>query len=161
MPDRVQTNPGSRQDLDGVTLLDIRHKDTKITTAQLLALHATPISLVAAPGAGKFLMFLGALAFLKYGTVPYDGIASGEDLGVKYTDASGALVATIETTGFLDASANALRQVGSMNAIAAANLIPVANAALVANLLVGEIATGDSDLYMRVYYSIQPSAFPA
>lgn len=123
--------------------------EVTITTAQLLALNATPVELVAAPGAGKANVLEEATFYKAAGTA-YDGIASGEDLSVKYTNGSGAEVAQVETTGFLD---QATAQVRHAKAAVAA-VAPVANAALVAHLLVGEIATGDSDLKVRVRYRI-------
>lgn len=128
--------------------------DVTIATAEVLALNATPIELVAAPGAGLALIYQGAQFFLDYATTAYDGVASGEDLSVKYTNASGAEVAQIETTGFIDQGADELRY---SFPISTAAIEPVANAALVLHLLVGEIATGDSPLKARVYYKVVPS----
>ena len=123
-----------------------------VTTAQVLALFATPIALVPAPGAGRALIFEGALIQKPAGTA-YAGIAAGEDLAVKYTDAAGLEVAQIETTGFLD---QATLQTRWARAHAAAtgdsSIVPVVNAALVLHLLVGEIITGDSDLNIEVHY---------
>ena len=78
------------------------------------------------------------------------GVAAGEDLAVKYTDAAGAVCATIEATGFLDQAADEHRVVNAQEAA----WEPVANAALVLHLLTGEIATGDSPLKVRVFYKI-------
>lgn len=120
-----------------------------ITTAELLALNAAPKTLVAAPGAGKALILIDAQMELTYNSAAYDGIAAGEDLEIRYTDGSGQLVATVETTGFLDAVADAYRHAYPA---AAAAIVPAANAALVMNLASGEIATGNSPLKVRVRY---------
>ncbi len=121
--------------------------DKTITTAQLLALNATPQELVAAPGANIALIFAGALIRKPAGTA-YAGIAAGEDLSFKYTNAAGAEVGQVETVGFLDSTANQLRW-GEANKT---SLTPVANAALVLHLLVGEIITGNSDLIVRTFF---------
>lgn len=123
--------------------------DVTIATGELLALNATPKELVPAPGAGKAVLLVDALLMLDYATTAYAGIAAGEDLEIRYTNGSGQLVATIETTGFLDATADAYRFVQSATAAA---ITPVANAALVMDLAVGEIITGDSPLKVRVRY---------
>ncbi len=129
-----------------------RYADVVITSAQLLALNATPRPLVAAPGAGRALVFDGAILYKPAGTA-YAGIASGEDLSIKYTDASGAEVGQCETTGFLDQATAQTRYVRpTTQASGNTALTPVANAALVLNLLVGEITTGDSPLNVRVFY---------
>lgn len=120
-----------------------------VSSAELLALNAVPKQLVAAPGAGKALILVDAQAMLDYGTTAYDGIAAGEDLEIRYTNGAGQLVATIETTGFLDAVADAYRHIYPASAAAIA---PVANAALVLDLASAEIATGDSPLKLRVRY---------
>lgn len=126
-------------------------EDVTISSAHLLALNATPQTLVAAPDSGTALIFLGAVLFLDYGTTAYDGIAAGEDLKIRYTNGSGAIVASIETTGFLDATADAVRYVYPISTDA---ITPVAASALVLHLASGEVATGDSVLKLRIYYRI-------
>ena len=127
-----------------------------ITTAQLLALNTTPITLVATPGAGKALMLLDAVLFLDYATTAYDGIAAGEDLNIRYTDGSGALLATVETDPFLAATADATRYVLPTTTAA---VTPVADAPLVLYMAAGNIATGDSPLKVRVRYRIIDTAW--
>ncbi len=121
----------------------------ELTAAQVKALNATPVTLVAAPGAGKALILIGAALWLDFNTVAYDGIASGEDLTIKYSDGNGAALATVETTGFLDATADAFRYVYPTTTAAIA---PVANAPLVLHMLAGEIATGNSPLKLLLLY---------
>ncbi len=108
--------------------------DVTVTTGELLALNTTPKTLVTA----------------------YDGIAAGEDLSIKYTNASGVEVAQIEATGFLDGTADETRYV---KAASAAAVQPVANAALVLSMLVGNIATGDSPLKVRTFYRVLPETW--
>jgi len=140
-----------------LTLLDgdgVQSKDVTISAAEMLALFATPRTLVQAPGAAYALVFEGAVAFLDYNSAAYAGIAAGEDLSVKYADASGLEVGALEATGFLDATADALRYVPAK---AVAGFTPVANAPLVLHMLVGEVITGNSPLKLRVYYRRIPA----
>jgi hypothetical protein len=130
--------------------------EVTLTAAQVKTLNATPVALVAAPGSGKALVPTLVTVFMDYGSVAYDGIAAGEDLAVKYTDASGATLATIEATGFLDATADAVRYAFPTTTAA---FTPVANAALVLHMLTGEIATGDSPVKVRVDYKIIDTAW--
>jgi len=125
-----------------------------ITSAQLLALNATPITLVAAPGVGFALIFQGMVIQKPAGTA-YGGIAIGEDLSVKYTGAAGAEQGQCETTGFLDSAADQIRFVKPYHAASlVSDITPVANAALVLHLLVGEVITGTSPLNCEVQYTI-------
>lgn len=132
---------------------------TSITTAEVLALNASPITVIAAPGANKAIMFLGAVVLLDYVSAAYDGVAAGEDLVFAYTDGSGVPVAEIETTGFIDQTNDELRIVYPHSAASGSDtsLVPVANAPLVMALLSGEIATGDSPIDMKIYYKIVPT----
>ncbi len=120
-----------------------------ISSAELLALNAVPKQLIAAPGAGKALILVDAQLELPYATTAYAGIAAGEDLEIRYTNGAGQLVATVETTGFLDAVATAHRHVYPASTAA---IVPAENAALVMDLAVAEITTGDSPLKVRVRY---------
>lgn len=126
--------------------------DVTITSAQLLALNATPQTVLGAPGASKAIIPLGFLVHKPAGTA-YGGIAAGEDLSLKYTDASGAELAQMEATGFLDQATAQTRWAFPVTA----NLTPVANAAIVLHLLVGEIITGTSPLKVRFFYRIIPT----
>lgn len=131
--------------------------DVQITSTQLLALNATAQTIVPAPGAGKALIFTGAVVHKPAGTA-YAGIADGEDLSVKYTNGSGLEVAQIETTGFLDQTSVQTRYARpATTASGDSSITPVANAALVLHLLVGEVTTGNSPLNLRVFFRVVPT----
>ena len=131
-----------------ITLMSqLQSVDLTVTTSQVLALNGTPITTVPAPGAGKAIVPVFALAFLDFNSVAYNGIAAGEDLALRYTDGSGEIAAQIEATGFLDASADAHR-VAQFSGL----FIPVANAPLVLHMLSGNIATGNSPLKLKLFY---------
>ncbi len=139
---------------------EIIAEDVVITSALLLALNATPQTLVPAPGAGLALIFEGAWIVKPAGTA-YAGIAAGEDLAVRYTDGSGTQLGNAETTGFLDQTTIQSRYMRPWNAASGVSDInPTINAALVLHMLTGEITTGNSDLHIRVLYRIvRQSAF--
>jgi hypothetical protein len=136
-------------------------KVTTITTAQLLALNATPQEIVAAPGSGLAIVLSRIALRIAAGTA-YAGIAGGEDLVAKYTNGSGAQVSSvIETTGFLDQATAQVRYAHSpaSSGATAGDVTPVANAAVVLHLLSGEITTGTSDLIVKVWYDIIDTVF--
>lgn len=130
--------------------------DVTVTSAQVLALFATPVTIVPAPGAGLSLLLESVVVVKPAGTA-YGGIAAGEDLAVKFTDAAGAALATIETTGFLDQATAQVRQAEAYRAASGVNSSTPTNAPLVLHLLVGEITTGTSDLKLRVFYRVIPT----
>lgn len=82
--------------------------EVTLTAAEVKALRATPAVLVPAPGAGKVIEFIGAVLILDYGGT--NGFTETTDnLAVKYTDGSGAAVSqAIETTGFIDQTADTM-----------------------------------------------------
>lgn len=125
------------------------YADLAVTSAELLALFTTPLSVVAAPGAGKAVVPVMAQAYLDAGTA-YNGIGADEDLVLRYTNASGAIALTIETTGFLDQATDQHRVVHGPSVAFA----PVANAALMLHMTTGNIATGTGTLAIRVWYRI-------
>ena len=142
---------------DEVSFESVGLTKTLVTSAELLALFATPKTLVAAPPSGFGTVFVRALIYKAAGTA-YAGIAAGEDLVVKATDAAGAQVSgVIETTGFLDSALAQTRSVGAIGATGAtaADVTPLA-AALVLHLLIGEITTGTSPLIVHTYFRRVP-----
>lgn len=129
----------------------MQYAEVTLTAAEVKALNATPKVLVAAPGAGKVLEFVSATAILDYNSAAYAGVGATEDLAIRFTDGSGAIVSTtLEVTGFLDQTSDQLRTHKAIST----DLTPVANAALVLHMLNGEITTGDSPVRYKVNYRI-------
>jgi hypothetical protein len=130
--------------------------DAEILAASVKTLNATAVSVIAAPGAGKYIVVNWCEALLVHNGVDYDAAGAGEDLVLKYTDASGAAITdAIDHSGFGDASADSKRFTRGSSDFA-----PVTNAAIVAHLLVGEWwgAAGDGDLELRINYTIHSAA---
>lgn len=130
-----------------------------VTSAQLLALFTTPVQIIPAPGAGRFILVHKWMAYKPAGTA-YSGVAAGEDLTLKYTNASGAQVASpIEATGFLDqatAQTAWATSKGSADNATPASVLAVANAPVMAHMLVGEITTGNTGVFIKVWYDEYP-----
>jgi hypothetical protein len=134
--------------------------DVTITTAQLLALFATPRSILPAPGVGFFNLFEGALLYMPYNSIAYNGVAAGEDLAVNYTNGGGLQLGSCETTGFLDQAASKFRWIQPYRAASGvSDIVAVENAAIVLQLLTGEIATGNSPLKVRTFFRRLPTTF--
>lgn len=128
--------------------------DVIVSSAEILALNATPKQLVAAPGAGKVLLLDRAIFFLDYNSAAYTGVAAGEDWNISYENASGLAVGFLETDPFLTLTADAYRVVecGATDGTILNSYIPLVNKALVLHQLSGEVADGDSPVAVRVYY---------
>jgi hypothetical protein len=78
-----------------------------LTNAQIKDLSDTPIALVAAPGAGKWLEFCGASLWLDYGSNALTESSSPDDLCIEYNSGTGpAASATITASGFITAAAD-------------------------------------------------------
>lgn len=128
--------------------------DVVVSSAQILALNATPKQLVAAPGANKVLLFDRAVFFYDYNSAAYAGVAAGENWNIKYENASGLAVGFLETDGFLTLEADAYRVVecGATDGTLLNSYAPLVNKALVLHQLSDEITTGDSPVAVRVFY---------
>lgn len=141
---------------DGVQEVFGLRRDVTIANAQVLTLFATPQTIIPAPGAVLAAVPRRVLVYKPAGTA-FAGIAAGEDLVLKYTNAAGAQCSgVIETTGFLDQATDQSRLVhlpGNTGATAS-DFAPSANAAVVLHLLVGEVTTGTSALKVRVWYDL-------
>lgn len=84
----------------------VQTAEVTITNAEMLALRATPKTLVAAPGAGRLSHFVSAVLLFDR-TAVYTETA--DNMAVKYIDGSGtAISVAIESTGFVDAAADAV-----------------------------------------------------
>lgn len=114
-------------------------------------LNSTPVSLVAAPGAGLYVHVLAVHWFLDYASAAYDGTKTG-NLMVKYTDGSGdELTGQVAETGFMDQTADVHAQVHGVD------YVPLANAAVVAHADNDWFsAAGDSPVKYEVLYQVRP-----
>lgn len=148
-------------DAGGVQNLVGARVSKTITSAQLLALNATAIAIIASQGAGLAVVPRLLVLHKPAGTA-YADIAAGDDLVLKYTNASGAQCSgVVEATGFLDQTTAQTRYVGMPGATGttAGSVAPVADAAVVLHMLTGEVTTGDSPLYARLWYDVIETVF--
>ena len=123
-----------------------------IPTASVLLLATTAYELVPAPGANKILCYEGGVFQLDYNSVQYT--EAGDNLGVKYTDASGVQVSTtVEATGFIDQAADTTaRALPVLNAIVANSACE--NKALVLDNLGNNYGAGNSALVVDTFFRV-------
>lgn len=119
--------------------------DVKLTAAQLDALNATPLTIIAAPGSNKFISVSKVVGFLDYGSAAYAG--SSETLAVRYTDGSGDIIASFTEAAFVEATADAYEMPALIQ------VHPVVNSPVVVHAT-ADFTTGNSVIYLRVWYTI-------
>lgn len=127
-----------------------------LTNAQIKALRATPITIVAAPGSGKMVQLVGWVIINNWGTNALT--ESTANLALKFTDGSWVQVSqTVESTGFVDQTDATLTSIfPKIDAIATE--AAATNAPLVIhNLWAGEFAgnaANDVTLTVKVLYRV-------
>lgn len=136
-----------------VTYNNIRVTKVSITAANVKLIRATPISLVAAPGAGFVTEFISAVLKLTAGSEVLT--ESADNLAVKYTDGSGVAVSeTIENTGFIDQAADTQTQTQALKDAIVVSTGAENQALVLHNTGDGEIAGNASDdAVLDVYIS--------
>lgn len=136
----------------------IKYATVTLTNAQILALRATPIEMVAAPGAGKKIHYLGSTLNGSFAAGAYTETA--DNLAFKMVDGSGPKVSDdIEMTGFIDQAAK-IHTTARAKADAILTDVQAVNTALVLhNLGDGEFGAGNAANSMRVTvaYRIVPT----
>lgn len=123
-----------------------------ISAAALRTLNATPVSMVASPGATKYIKPLWVHWFLDYGGVQMDAAAAGDTLVARYTDGSGS--ACVDAVAG-DTIGGAVADYHT-TVLSVPEVVPVANAAIVAHINTGEwyAAAGTSELKYVIYYQV-------
>jgi len=127
-----------------------------VTAAQLKALAATNIELVAAPGAGLAIIPVGVMLFMDHGGTDFVQTAGTDHLAVRYSASTeiSELGSEAQCTALVEASADA-----RLWADVGASVVPVANTAIdLDNNGANEFTTGDGDLKVTVYYRVVPMA---
>lgn len=121
---------------------DLKFVDVSLSAAQMNTLNASPVAVIAAPGAGKLTEFLGASIYLDAGATPFE-LGSGT-LDLRYENASGGLVGQA-TNAFVESAADAYFRAPSLACVALVNKAIVAYAS-------ADVTAGDGTIYMRLYY---------
>lgn len=132
-----------------------------IATGDVLTMNATPIELIAAPGAGKAIVVDEVQFFLDFNSAAYVA-AAGEDLTVEYGGGTDIAVIDNDAVALLTAAADA-QWIGKNFAIYDASVAGTGdgvllggfdNEAVNASIATGEVATGDSPLKYLVKYHV-------
>lgn len=126
---------------------------SNFTAAQIQSANGTPLEVVAAPGAG-FVLIVNRVIVSKAAGDAFGGIAGGEDLTFLYETAGVAVVADIETTGFLDQATAEIRLSRALEVASGLGGIDLTDAldeAIEMSLLSGNITLG-SEVIVDVYY---------
>lgn len=154
MPSFDQGKPGYDRNLNSIQSDDIdptviQYAEVAVTAAEMLAIRATPKTLVAAPGAGYALEFVSAVFIYDY-TAAFT--ETDDNLAVRYTNGTGTTVSlTLETTGLLDATADKISTIQPL----ATDVLVTDNAALVLhNTGNGELGGTGSPCRVKVAYRV-------
>ena len=144
-PEGVSLNPDDLCAMESA----IRGVTVALTSAQILALNSTPVTLVPAQGAGKIIIVDEILLEMTRTSTAY---ANGGALEFRYTNASGAKVtadiaASVVTTGGAGVEYNHVGGVVS-------SLTPVANAAIVVDNATAAFITGTGTAKIRVRFRV-------
>ena len=125
----------------------VQYKSVPVSSAEILALFATPKELVAAPGAGFVLELLSAVLTLDFNTAAY---ANNGILSIRETNAAGtAHSETLVLANFLAGVADELR---TLQPAAGHDLVE--DTPMVLSVATGETDTGDSPITVRVAYRV-------
>lgn len=131
-----------------------------ITAAEMLALAASPKTLVAAPGAGLYLRLVKSDFTLNYNTTAYTITNAGDDLAIRYTDGAGAIASeTLQAQGFLDETEDAFLFGQAIGEIGG-EMSDLLNQPLVLdNIGAAEYTNGDSPVYATIEYLVVTPPF--
>ncbi len=142
---KVLSYVGDLELRDHLLRTDVSYVDFKLTAAQLNTLNATPITVLAAPGAGLITLPVGCLWKIDFASAAFEN-GSGT-VSLKYTNASGVkAIADLPNATFESGADTFYYSV-------AASGVPVANAVIQA-CTDADVTSGDGTLYGRFYYRV-------
>lgn len=133
----------------------VKYVKVPVSSAELLAINATPKTIVAAPGAGFTTVVQAALLVLNYNSAAYvnNGI-----LGLYETNAAGTLLTgTLTLASFLGQTADTQKELNPTAASATTGLTRLDNKAVVLTQATGESITGNSPIDVHCWYSTVPN----
>ncbi len=130
-----------------------------IDSDEIRAIESTPITLVAAPGATKYLEFVSATLILDYGTVTFDDAAGDGNLVIGYVDENGIQASQdIEANAFIDATVDTFTTAIPKKDVISAASVSVNKALVIYNDAAAYTgATADSVIQVIVQYRTHTS----
>lgn len=135
----------------------LNHVEVSLTAAQFNGMYATPVQVIAAPGANKAIVVDSVLLNMTYGAAQF---AAGGAVGLQYGNtahlAGAPASATEAATDFTGASASTLFRIGgglSTGALVSA----AANTAVYISNATAAFTTGDSTFKCHVWYKVIPT----
>lgn len=133
----------------------VYYATVELSNANIKALRATPIALVAAPAAGYFIEFVSAVLILDYGSEVLT--ESADNMIIEYNTSGTDASATIEATSFIDAAADTVAVIpaATIANVAASNV--TAKALQLTNIGDGEYAgnaSNDTTMTVKVAYRV-------
>lgn len=132
----------------GVMAGTVLEKEVSLTSAEILAIYTTPKTLVAAPGVGKVLQFMGAVGFLDFNSAAYDNAGI---FTVKYTDGSGTAVSdAVAAAAFCNQADDCYEEFAKTTV----ETELTSNAALVLACDTDNPETGDSPIKIKIFYRV-------
>lgn len=135
---------GNRELLDHFLRSFQNYADFVLTAAQMDTLNATPVTIVAAPGAGLVNLVTGL--FLKVNATGFTAFELGSGvLEFRYTDASGAKVVTDVTNAFVESATDV------MDYCPPIVCAPLANALICAHAS-ADVTAGTGNVQGRIFY---------
>ena len=132
--------------LNGTETLQIKSTTTTLSTAQILANYTTPVTLVAAPGAGKALIFHGAEVFLDYGGTAFVA-GTNEDFQIQYDGGTACSELALQAN-LIEAGADVYYWMNPKQSVI------IANEELEAATITGNVATGNGAMKIKCFYSV-------
>jgi hypothetical protein len=126
--------------------------EVAVSASELLALRATPKTLVAAPGAGMLLEFVSSVIILDAGTAY---VETADNVAIRYANTTGDIVSeTLETTGFLDTATDAVATLRAKEGLVATKTASENKSLVLHNTGDGEFTTGTGTLRVKVLYRV-------
>lgn len=134
---------------DGLINMGDRYKQLKLSAAQVKALNSRPILVVSTPGAGSLLVPTAVLATMDYNSATY---SSGNS--IQLTWGPGGDEALFVEGQFLTSSVDAAYYQQATKGTA--SLSGYLQKGLYAQVAAADPTTGDSEVFLRVYYRELP-----
>lgn len=134
-------------ELGEIPMQALRYAEVTVTPAEILALNATPKTLVPAPGPGYVHEFISAILILDYVSAAY---ATNGDLTVK-NETGASLSNTVLLANLLAATADKMVQLQALDT-ADAGVVLAEDEAIQLTCATGDPVTGDSPLRVKVVY---------
>lgn len=131
----------------------VQNLNVTISSASIDALNATPYTVIAAPGADKFIDVISVIGHVNFSSESWNNATASDSLTFRYTDGSGVVVASL-SNDFVETASDGYTAIAERVTGQSGQTLPVTGAPIVAEIANDLAIDGATTFTFEILYRV-------